>query len=170
MRAEVYLALGSNLGDRAANIEKGLQQLERLSTSVLVSSLYETAPHGFSRQPAFLNAVCRLWTSTGPFALMDAIRGIEHDVGRSRSFPNAPRTLDIDLLLYGRTVLDSPGLTIPHPRMAERAFVLQPLGEIAPALQHPVLRRTIRSVLLAVSTGGNAVRKFRTATEVGQPG
>ena len=169
MRTEVYLALGSNLGDRTANIERGLQQLERLSTSVQVSSLYETTPNGFSRQPAFLNAVCRLWTATGPFALMDAIRRIEDDVGRSRSFPNAPRTLDIDLLLYGRTIVDSPGLTIPHPRMAERAFVLEPLAEIAPALPHPVLRKTVRSLLLTASTGGSAVRKFRTGTEV-RPG
>lgn len=147
MLSEAYLGLGSNLGDRQANIQRGIGLLARVSASVTVSSLYETVPQGFDAQPAFLNAVCRIWTPLDPFALLAHIQQAEAAAGRRRAFANAPRTLDVDILLYGRLVLRAPGLSIPHPRMAERAFVLVPLAELAPGLVHPVLKTTVRELL-----------------------
>ena len=115
--------------------------------SVTASALYETVPKGFSQQPRFLNAACRLWTSLSPFELMHRLGEIEAAMGRRRLFPNAPRELDLDVLTYGRIVIDTPTLTIPHPRMAERAFVLAPLSEIAPHLLHPVSGETVTALL-----------------------
>ena len=157
MLFEVYLGLGSNLGDRAANIARGLDLLRQVSKGVTVSGKYETAARGFRSQPSFLNAACRLWTTLDPFQLMAKLKEIEAAVGHGRPFLNAPRALDIDILLHGRTVLRSPGLTIPHPRMAERAFVLKPLAEIAPGLRHPVLKETVRSLLASLSMPRGAV-------------
>ena len=159
MLAEVYLALGSNLGDRAANIAGGLQSLRRVSRRVEASSLYETRPWGFEAQPRFLNAACRIWTPLDPFQLMAITREVESTLGRERSFANGPRVLDIDILLYGQAVIEAPGLSIPHPRMAEREFVLAPLAEIAPGLRHPVLKERIRSLLRRLPAHGSAVRK-----------
>ncbi|MCI0439003.1 MAG: 2-amino-4-hydroxy-6-hydroxymethyldihydropteridine diphosphokinase [Chloroflexi bacterium] len=147
MFSEVYLGLGSNLGDREENIARALASLRQISTSLTASSLYETTPQGFRDQPPFLNAVCRLWTRLDPFQLLRETQRIESEIGRRRTFVNAPRVLDIDILLYGTLSLRSPHLTIPHPRMAERAFVLEPLAEIAPQLRHPVLGATMRSLL-----------------------
>ena len=147
MLSEAYLGLGSNLGDRAGNIAAGLAFLREISRRTTVSSLYETAPSGFRSQPPFLNAACGIWTWLDPFQLMGRLREIEAAVGLRRAFVNAPRMLDIDILVYGRVVLASPGLTVPHPRMADRAFVLGPLAEIAPALRHPVLMETVGSLL-----------------------
>lgn len=147
MISEVYLGLGSNLGDRDINISRGIELICGLSQNMLVSGMYETLPQGFRNQPLFLNAVCRLWTKLTPFRLMAELKIIEGKIGHSRPFVNAPRSLDIDILLYGQTVLDIPGLTIPHPRMSERNFVLKPLTEIAPNLYHPVHNQTICSIL-----------------------
>ena len=147
MLSEVYLGLGSNLGDRAANIARGLEMLGRVSRRVEVSSLYQTEPSGFDIQPSFFNAACRIWTSLDPYRLMAAVKNIESSVGRPRAFLNGPRPLDIDILMYGQVVMDCPGLSIPHPRMAERAFVLAPLAEIAPEARHPVHKQPIRALL-----------------------
>ncbi|MGH2543039.1 MAG: 2-amino-4-hydroxy-6-hydroxymethyldihydropteridine diphosphokinase [Ardenticatenaceae bacterium] len=160
MLSEVCLGLGSNLGDRKANIARAIDSLRALSTSPTVSSLYETTPQGFRDQPRFLNAACRIWTSLDPFQLLDAIRRIEIAVGRRHTFVNAPRILDIDILLYGNMVLDSPSLTIPHPRMAGRAFVLQPLTEIAPHLRHPVLGASIASLLALLPDTSGVSRRL----------
>ena len=138
MLSEAYIGLGSNLGDRAANIRLGLEALRRVSRHVQASSLYETDPVGFQGQPPFLNAVCRIWTRLTAFELLAEARRAQAGASGARPFPNGPRALDIDILLYGRAVLDTPGLTIPHPRMMERPFVLRPLAEIAPGLAHPV--------------------------------
>ena len=160
MLFEAHLGLGSNLGDRAANLERGFDSLRRLSWSTTVSSLYETAPQGFRDQPPFLNAACAIWTPLDAFRLMAAIRAIEASLSERRTFPNAPRALDIDILVHGRAALSTPWLKVPHPSMAERSFVLAPLAEIAPGLRHPVLGVTVRELLTRLSVHGSGVRRL----------
>ena len=154
MLSEVYLGLGSNLGDRARNIALAVNFLGAVSTDIVVSSLHETSPHGFAGQPAFVNAACRIHTRLSPFELLQEARGFQDRTGGRPAFPNGPRKLDIDILLYGRMVLSAPGLTIPHPRMAEREFVLAPLAEIAAGLEHPVIKETVSSLLARLSEAG----------------
>ena len=129
-----FVGLGANLGDPIAQVTKAIARLAVLEKSHIVrsSSLYRTAPIGHADQPEFVNAVVLLDTALAPRELLDALLEIERAAGRERSFPNAPRLLDLDLLLYGEQVIDTPGLVVPHPRMHERAFVLVPLVEIAP--------------------------------------
>ena len=149
---QVYLGLGSNLGDRQANLARALKLLgERLHIE-LVSSLYETEPVDYTEQPLFLNAICRAQTELGPMQLLSLVKGIEASLGRVPSFPNAPRPIDIDIIFYGDRVMETPDLTIPHPRLEERAFVLIPLLEVAPDLRHPVSDTHIRD--LAARVGG----------------
>ncbi len=145
--ATAYIGLGSNLGDRMAMLRMAIQRLETLGRIARVSSLYETEPVGFLEQPSFLNAVVALDTTLAPADLLGALLGIERDLGRMRSFPNAPRTLDLDLLLVDDAILDTPELTLPHPRLHERAFVLAPLAEIAPELVHPGTGKTMQEIL-----------------------
>ena len=147
MLSEAYVGLGSNLGDRAANIWLGLEAMWRVSHHVQASSLYETPAVGFQGQPPFLNAACRLWTRLSPFELLAEARKVQTVASGARPFPNGPRALDIDILLYRRAVLDVSGLAIPHPRMMERAFVLRPLAEIAPGLAHPVTGEAVTAAL-----------------------
>jgi 2-amino-4-hydroxy-6-hydroxymethyldihydropteridine diphosphokinase len=125
-----------------------------------VSSYYETAPQGFGNQPSFVNAACELWTHLDPFQLMHELHKVELSIGRGRAFVNAPRTLDIDILIYDETILQTPMLSIPHPRMAEREFVLRPLAELAPELVHPVSRQTIRFLLKELTTPKETVSGF----------
>jgi len=134
-----FVALGSNLNDPAAQVRAGAQQLAGLPGTRCrgCSSLYRTAPVGYAAQPDFINAVCELETELGARELMWALLAIEQAQGRRRDIPGGPRTLDLDLLLYGELVCDEPGLTLPHPRLHERAFVLYPLQEIAPGLVIP---------------------------------
>lgn len=136
-RVAVYLALGSNLGDRRAHLAHALRRLATETDLTGLSPVYETAPVGYLDQGPFLNMVARVETDRSPERLLDLVRVIERERGRERTFPNAPRTLDIDILLYGDRIVDRPGLTIPHPRMAERAFVLVPLLALAPAATDP---------------------------------
>jgi 2-amino-4-hydroxy-6-hydroxymethyldihydropteridine diphosphokinase len=128
------IGLGANLNDPAAQVEYALAELDRLPSTRLIarSSLYASAPVGYVDQPDFINAVAQVETGLAPRALLDALLDIEHRHGRERSFRNAPRTLDLDLLLYGAAHFHEEGLTLPHPRMCERGFVLLPLLEIAP--------------------------------------
>ena len=134
-----YVALGSNLGNPVQTIEDTIDAMAALRGSLLkaFSSLYRTAPVGLKHQPDFINAVVAIDTRLGPRQLLDELFAIEARFGRERSVKNAPRTLDLDLLLHGETVQDDPDVTLPHPRMHERAFVLAPLAEIAPDLIIP---------------------------------
>lgn len=133
MKVIATVGLGANLNDPAAQVEYALAELDRLPATRLVarSSLYASAPVGYVDQPDFVNAVAQVETALAPRALLAALLDIEHRHGRERSFRNAPRTLDLDLLLYGDARFHEDGLTLPHPRMHERAFVLLPLLEIA---------------------------------------
>lgn len=143
-----YLALGSNLGARAANLSQALRLLEddRLRTA-RVSSVYESAPMYFADQPAFLNLVAEVRTTLSPEELLERCHRVERALGRERLMKNGPRTVDVDILLYAKRVVSTPALEIPHPRLAERRFVLEPLAELAPRRTHPVLRRTIADLL-----------------------
>jgi 2-amino-4-hydroxy-6-hydroxymethyldihydropteridine diphosphokinase len=131
---KAFVGLGSNLGDSAAIVRNALVELGQMSASTLLanSSLYRTAPIAADAQPDYVNAVAELDTALAPAALLANLLALEARHGRLRTAPDAPRTLDLDLLLYGDRVIDEPGLTVPHPRMHERAFVLRPLAEIAP--------------------------------------
>jgi 2-amino-4-hydroxy-6-hydroxymethyldihydropteridine diphosphokinase len=145
---KIYLGLGSNVGDREANLRAAVEQLQAPDLRVLrVSPVYETEPVGYADQRWFWNAVAEAETELFPLQLLARAGQVERALGRRRSIPNGPRTIDIDVLLYGNTIMNSPSLEIPHPRMAERRFVLAPLADLAPELRHPVLRRTVRELL-----------------------
>jgi GTP cyclohydrolase-4 len=156
---EVYLGLGTNMGDRQANLEQALGLIgERLHID-RVSSVYETEPVGYEDQPSFLNAVCRVTTDIGPLQLLSLVKGIEAGMGRVPNFTNGPRPIDIDIILYGDLVMVDPELTIPHPRMGERAFVLVPLMEIAPDIVHPFSGESIGDMMAKVG-GVDGVKKI----------
>ena len=150
----VYLALGANIGDRRGNLATALQRLHEIMEIGLVSSLYETDPVGYSDQPRFLNIVCCGKTWLDADNLLKYVKEIERVIGRKPSFRNGPRPIDIDILFYDTVQLEKEHLTIPHPRLRERAFVLAPLAEIAPEILDPVSGKTIQELLGAVSQEG----------------
>ncbi|MCK6410552.1 2-amino-4-hydroxy-6-hydroxymethyldihydropteridine diphosphokinase [Thauera sp.] len=150
--SRAYIAFGANLGDPAAAFTRAQARLDELpGTRVIAhSALYRSAPVGVIGQPDYINAVIAVDTTLAPRPLLDALLAIEHDCGRTRDFPLAPRTMDLDLLLHGDAVIDEPGLQVPHPRMHERAFVLRPLAEIDPAASIPG-RGRVAALLPAVA-------------------
>jgi 2-amino-4-hydroxy-6-hydroxymethyldihydropteridine diphosphokinase len=148
-RAEVLLGLGANLGDPRRQLAEAVARLRGVVEELRVSSVYRTEPVGHREQPDFYNLVVGGWTALPPLELLREMQSIERALGRERSFANAPRLIDIDLLAYGDRVMDTPALTLPHPRIAERGFVLHPLAEVAPDWVHPVLARTARELLSA---------------------
>jgi 2-amino-4-hydroxy-6-hydroxymethyldihydropteridine diphosphokinase len=153
-----YIALGSNVGDRAENLRVAKEQAEAPDLRVLrASSIYETAPRDVEDQPWFLNQVLECETDLFPRQLLARLQKIERDMGRKRRMAKGPREIDLDILLYGDAVVKAPELEIPHPRMAERRFVLEPLAELAPEKRHPGTRRTMREMLGKVT--GQVVKK-----------
>lgn len=156
----IYLSLGSNIGDRAANLRAAVAALEGFGVRVRqVSSFYETEPVDFRDQPWFLNGAVRAETDLAPEALLAALRAIEGAMGSRKEFPKGPRLLDMDILLFGSETINSPELQVPHPRMHLRRFVLVPLAEIAPRLGHPGWPGTV-SELLAGTPDESRVRPY----------
>jgi GTP cyclohydrolase-4 len=157
-RHTVYLGLGTNLGDRQANLAEARGRLEEVFTIEGASSVYETEPWGFEDQPAFLNQVLVGLTDLPPDALLTSVKAIEGQMGRKPSFRYGPRLIDIDILIYDQVQLDSPSLTLPHPRLTERAFVLIPLAELAPDLRIPGTDRTAGEWAAQLDRAGGVVR------------
>jgi 2-amino-4-hydroxy-6-hydroxymethyldihydropteridine diphosphokinase len=159
----IYLSLGSNLGDREANISGAVEALARAGVDPLRrSSLYATEPVGILAQPWFLNCVVEALTALMPWQLLRAVQQVERSLGRRRMVEGGPRTIDIDILFYGSSVIRTKGLEVPHPRMCERRFVLVPLRELEPGLRHPQSGRTI-SELLAGTPDASQVRLWHPA-------
>lgn len=150
----VYLALGSNLGDRVENLKEAVAALPPQMEVKAKSLIYETPPWGYEDQPRFLNQVLMAETYLDPEPLMKHIKRLEIALGRKASFRNGPRLIDIDILFFDDLVMSTPALTLPHPRLHERGFVLLPMMDIAPDLVHPVIRMSIREMLVGCNLAG----------------
>jgi len=159
MHKLVYLSLGSNMGDPATNLNTAIAGLRALGDVVAVSSFYETEPVELTAQPWFLNCAIKLDTEKMPKQLMSGILELEQEMGRRRQQKKGPRIIDIDILLFGNSIIETKGLTIPHPAMHQRRFVLEPLAEIVPDVRHPVFKRTVRELRDALPPG-QAVRRI----------
>jgi 2-amino-4-hydroxy-6-hydroxymethyldihydropteridine diphosphokinase len=158
----IYLSLGSNLGDRSRNLKKGIGLLEQLAGKPgAISSIYETEPWGCESDLNFYNLVIELFTPLGPLPLLEVIHEVEKKCGRERSqIRYAPRTLDIDILFYGESVIDYPELVVPHPNLQERQFVLVPLAEIAPQFVHPLLNKDMEQLVKACRDDKKIIQKL----------
>jgi 2-amino-4-hydroxy-6-hydroxymethyldihydropteridine diphosphokinase len=162
MKRTAYLSLGSNLGDREANLRDAIARLGELGSASRVSALYETEPVEVAgQQPWFLNCAAAVETELAPLEFLQRMLAIEQAMGRKRIEPKGPRTIDMDIIFFGDEVLDTPELTVPHPAMQHRRFVLEPLAEIAPEFMHPVLQRTVRELLNSLPADSGAIRRYR---------
>lgn len=154
MSPTVYLALGSNVGERATHLQTALAAMPPKVRPLVQSPIYETPPWGYAEQPAFLNMVIQAETELPPLELLKFLKALEVEVGRTPSFRYGPRQIDLDILFYDDLVLETPELSLPHPRLHERAFVLVPLADVAPSLCHPLLHQTVTEMLAGVNSVG----------------
>jgi 2-amino-4-hydroxy-6-hydroxymethyldihydropteridine diphosphokinase len=159
MLHHVILGTGSNLGERVENLQLAVAEIEKFSTITTQSSIYETQPWGFTAQAVFLNQVLAIETQLEPFDLLDALKMAEKHIGRTSTFRYGPRLIDIDILFFDQLILEDEKLIIPHPKIAERAFVLIPLDEIAPQLLHPLLHRSVHEMVCEINTDGVVLYK-----------
>lgn len=159
MEKTVYLSLGSNLGDREANLRAAIGKLDELGQVIAVSAFFETEPVEFTAQPWFLNCAVAVRTHLMPKLFLAKVLAIEQQMGRQRTQPKGPRPIDIDVLLFGNAVISTPQLKVPHPAMHQRRFVLEPLSEIAPDVRHPVFKRSMRELLRELPREGGQVKR-----------
>ena len=164
MKKTVYLSLGSNVGDRRANLEQAIAEMAKIGTVQKRSALYETEPMEVTDQPWFLNMAVELETELMPKQFIAAVLDIERSMGRKRTKKKGPRTIDIDVVLFGKSIIEMQGLTVPHPAMHQRRFVLEPMAEIAPEVRHPVYKKTMRELRDALPTGSGQVKKLAGPT------